>query len=168
MDCPIRPWEPAMTAKEMFLEQLRRQKQEAQLSTTNVAAIRDEWVRAVTELVKQVEAWLKDATVEGLAKYDRTTVDLVEERLGAYQAPGLRIQLPGSRVELTPRARFVAGAGAMGRVDMDCGAHKALLIRTEPTQWQVTQLFPFPLQGDWSGKELSEESFLETLKTLIS
>jgi hypothetical protein len=157
-----------MTVKESFLEQLRKQKQGAQFGTTNVAAIRTEWVAAVGELIKQVEAWLKDATTEGLARYVRTTIDMVEDRLGAYQAPGLRIHFPESTVEVTPKARFVAGVGAMGRVDMDCGAHKALLIRTEPAQWRITQLFPFPLQGDWSGKELNEDSFLQTLRTLIS
>lgn len=72
----------------------------------NWEQIRDEWVRAVEELVGNVESWcrVRDWPTRRIEKR------LEERRLGEYVAPALVIQVDLVKLMLEPVARFVSGA----------------------------------------------------------
>src|SRR5437762_11728992 len=72
----------------------------------NWQQVRDEWVRAVEELVSNVEAWCKarDWPTRRIEKR------MEESRIGGYVVPALLIQADLVKLMLEPAARFVSGA----------------------------------------------------------
>jgi hypothetical protein len=75
-------------------------------------AVRDEWVRAVDQLVADVESWCK-ANDWPTRRIDKR---LEESKIGEYVVPALLIQVDLVKLMLEPGARFVAGAD--GRADL--------------------------------------------------
>jgi hypothetical protein len=69
------------------------------------AAVRDEWVRAVDQLVTQVEGWCKarDWPTRRIPKR------INEPPLGEYEVPALVFQVDFLKLMLEPDARFAAG-----------------------------------------------------------
>ena len=72
----------------------------------NWEQIRDEWVAAVEQLVRETEAW---AQAQGWATR-RDPKEATEYRLGGYTVPQLLIHAPAGRLLLDPIARYVPGA----------------------------------------------------------
>src|SRR5438105_1409704 len=72
----------------------------------NWQQVRDEWVRAVEELVSNVEAWCKarDWPTRRIEKR------MEESRIGEYVAPALLIQADLVKLMLEPAARFASGS----------------------------------------------------------
>lgn len=68
--------------------------------------VRDEWVRAIEQLVTDVEGWCKanDWPTRRIDKH------LEESKIGEYVVPALRIQVDLVKLMLEPGARFVTGA----------------------------------------------------------
>ena len=107
---------------------------------------RDEWLRALEELLTQIEIWLQFADTENLLETMRYKVERVEDRLGVYDAPALKIRLGTDEVDVLPVGRYAIGpipaqaikslpvaegtdSPAAGRVDITNGERKYLLIR---------------------------------------
>src|SRR5947209_6644981 len=78
----------------------------------NWEQVRDEWVRAVEQLVSNVEAWCR-ANDWPTRRIPKT---VTESQIGEYTVPALRIQVDLVKLLLEPVARYVAGAA--GRVDL--------------------------------------------------
>src|SRR5688572_7906641 len=78
----------------------------------NWEAIRDEWVRAVTDLVATVESWCSE---KGWPTR-RIEKRLNESQIGEYTLPALLIQVDLAKWLLEPVARFVPAAD--GVVDL--------------------------------------------------
>jgi hypothetical protein len=74
--------------------------------------VRDEWVRAVEQLVTDVEGWCK-ANDWPTRRIDKR---LEESKIGEYVVPALLIQVDLVKLLLEPVARFVPGAD--GVVDL--------------------------------------------------
>lgn len=74
--------------------------------------VRDEWVRAVEQLVSEVESWCK-ANEWPTRRIDKR---IEESKIGEYVVSGLLIQVDFVKLMLEPGARFVAGA--CGVVDL--------------------------------------------------
>jgi hypothetical protein len=74
--------------------------------------VRDEWVRAVEQLVSDVESWCKanDWPTRRIQKR------LEDSRIGEYYAPALLIQVDLVKLMLEPVARFTPGSD--GVVDL--------------------------------------------------
>lgn len=68
--------------------------------------VRDEWVRAVEQLVTDVESWCR-ANDWPTRRIDK---GLEESKIGEYVVPGLVIQVDFVKLMLEPMARFVGGA----------------------------------------------------------
>lgn len=68
--------------------------------------VRDEWVRAVEQLVGEVESWCKanDWPTRRLTKR------LEDSRIGEYHAPALLLQVDLVKLMLEPVARFTPGS----------------------------------------------------------
>src|SRR5262245_9886124 len=78
----------------------------------NWEQVRDEWVAAVEQLVRDAETWSQG---QGWAvrKEPKT---ITEDRLGSYTVPRLLIHASSGRLLLDPVARYIPGA--TGLVDL--------------------------------------------------
>jgi hypothetical protein len=103
---------------------------------------RAEWLKALEGLLTQIEDWLRAADTEKLLEILRYDVERVEDRLGIYDAPALKIRLGTDEVDVVPVGRYTIGPipahviqsrgtdGPMGgRVDITNGERKYLLLR---------------------------------------
>ncbi len=111
---------------------------------------RDQWIAAVKQLLDQIDDWLRDADPEQLLERIPYEVQRVEQRLGIYDAPALKVRLGTEEVDITPSGRFAHqprsladfmqwiqaggqahewGALSGGRVDITNGDLRYLLLR---------------------------------------
>ena len=72
----------------------------------NWEQVRDEWVTAVEQLIRETETW---SQAQGWATR-REPKTATEDRLGAYTVPRLLIHAPDGRLLLDPIARYVPDA----------------------------------------------------------
>lgn len=71
----------------------------------------ERWVQSEQALIRQLEAWLKEADPEGILKIEKSNHELREEKFGAYDAVlRMRVDLGGRRVDIVPRGGAVGGA----------------------------------------------------------
>lgn len=78
----------------------------------NWEQVRDEWVRAVEQLVRDVEGWCREKD------WPTRRIDkrLEDTRIGEYHAPALLMQVDLIKLMLEPIARFTPGSD--GVVDL--------------------------------------------------
>lgn len=87
-----------------------------------------EWRASLDRLLTRLEGWMREADTEGVLVVSRSEHRFNDEKMGAYTAPGLAIELDGERVEIVPVARLVGGSvhppdqsnpvAVSGRVDL--------------------------------------------------
>jgi len=151
-----------MAAKEELLKDLAQQKEYLQRSAPEQ---RVEWRKSLKQLFAQLAGWLDEARASKLLMVENKDVRILEPQLGVYVAPGLRVVTPrGEVVEIVPKGRMIAGG--YGRVDLECSPKRAMLVQRSPGRWEFAELTPD--QGGWSFRELTEGSFWETLRSLLS
>jgi len=152
-----------VTAKESVFSLLKREKADEEAGDSYRQ--KQEWIAALGKLMAQVRKWLESAEVETLLTVEEVQLELREPGLGAYTAMGLQLTTPhGKVIHVIPKGRFVVGAS--GRVDIECGPKKAVLVQVEPGAWQFAQLAA--AQGRWTFKDFNEESFWEALNDLLA
>lgn len=96
---------------------------------------RDEWVAAVERLLDQCNVWLQVADEAKVLEIESQHVDKLEEGLGNYRVPSLKITLGGTAIRIVPVGRntvgrFGLGLQPEGRVDIAGGASKFIIYRT--------------------------------------
>ena len=131
-----------MAKANQFVEALRGAR--AGVETVAEARLRQrtEWLEDLNELCAAVRAWLAPVIEANFATVTPREVLLTEPDLGEYTASGLEITLIVSgqtrAVLLRPRGMRIVGivddggariTGARGRVDLECGASRAILLR---------------------------------------
>ncbi len=152
-----------MTAKQSMLDLLKQEKQRKE--GANPSDTQKEWLRALRELMDRLCKWMQEAVSDKLLQVEKIDQALTEERIGRYHAPALKIVTPaGVSLTITPKARFIVGAG--GRVDLECPPKKAILVRKASADWQFAEIQPG--RADWRFKDLTEESYWQTLRELLS
>ena len=131
---------------------------------------RGEWLEDLGRFREQVAAWLQPAVDAGGVRLVTIEYSTTEPDLGTYLAPGLRIELivdPPVVVELRPRGCRVAGlvetdgrrvTGASGRVDLERGADRRVLLRFRGDDGVAWVSFA---RGE--KRELTEEIFFDLL-----
>ena len=131
---------------------------------------RDAWVADLGELRRSMVRWLGPVCEAQKAKWRDEEFTLMEPDTGEYQAPGLEIELLAGDprvVVVRPRGVRIVGVvqtggarvvGARGRVDVECGVAREILLRFThdgPTRWLSFS------RGE--KKELDEDLFFEVL-----
>jgi hypothetical protein len=151
-----------MAAKEELFKELAQQKE---LREKRGPEQLKDWGKSLERLFGQLRGWLTPAEADNLLRVEEDRVSLREEGLGAYAAPSLRVITPrGEVVRIIPKGRVIVGA--LGRVDFECSPKKAMLVQRAPHRWQFAELTLDP--GGWSFEDLTEDSFWETLRYLLS
>jgi hypothetical protein len=134
----------AKTMPTEFQEFLRQKSEGTDIRERN--RNRGEWLKAVQGLLSKIEDWLRAADTENLLEIMRYEVERVEDRLGVYDAPALKIRFGTDLVDVLPVGRYAIGpfsaraikslsgvegtdGPAAGRVDITNGERKYLLIR---------------------------------------
>jgi len=128
-------------------QEFLRQKAEASGWKERISA-RAEWLEAIRWLFARIRALLQDADPNGLLEIVQYEVERVEERLGVYDAPALKIRLGTASVDIVPAGRYAPkpislmsllalpsnesrwGDLSGGRVDVTDGEWKHLLLRS--------------------------------------
>jgi hypothetical protein len=118
---------------------------------------RDLWLGALNQLFNQVREWLREADPDGVLEIVPYQVQRMEERLGIYDAPALKIRLGTESVDVRPVGRFSIGPifsrtpkdslsprgtdqPPKGRVDITDGDRRYMLLRAGgegPDRWFV-------------------------------
>lgn len=137
------------------------------MSPPEAAEMREDWVRAVTDLARQVTDWAEE---QGWA-VTRTEREIREETLGVYSVPGLTIDthLPTGfpeetgQVRLEPVALNVFG-DARGRVDLRAwpSFFRVMLLRQPDESWVVHTDSGIDWPSPWS-----QDTFLDLVWRLI-
>ena len=152
-----------MEIKRTFMDLLRERKEQEE--EIDLEAFKDEWLTELRERMAQFKSWLEADREEGLYTITELEVDIDEERLGKYKAPGLLLKTPGGRtIEIEPKARVIVGG--LGRIDFSSVPNRFRLIQTEPGKWAFALVPTVGHNEPYS--ELGEESFFEHLYRLIA
>lgn len=127
-----------------FQEFLRRKAEAAGARERNRA--RAEWLQSVRGLLDQIQDWLRASDPENLLEIVPYEVQRVENRLGIYDAPALKVRLGTDEVDIVPMGRYAIGplaaqtmkslvgeegtdSPAAGRVDLTNGEWRQVLLR---------------------------------------
>jgi hypothetical protein len=124
---------------------------------------RDEWLGEVSALLRTIREWLRPAVGEGLARVEPTQVRLSDAPFGDYDAPALKITLPGSRV-VWVRPAGVLSVGAKGWVDVTCNASRAMLVLNRSGVWKIRS----PDGGSSRLEPLDEPRFADVVAQLVA
>jgi hypothetical protein len=124
-----------------LLDRLREMKRRDEESDVESTAIRTLWLEAVDMLMRAVRAWMLPAVQEGLARIDAATVHVDHDDVGAYDAPALKIALPGARI-VWVRPVGTLRVGAQGIIDVVCGSNRALLVLNRAGVWKIRGAAP--------------------------
>lgn len=119
--------------------------------------LRAEWLGALNRLLDQIRDWLRESDPDGVLECVNYEVQRVEERLGVYDAPALKIRLNTEYAEVLPIGRFTPQPFAFGqwlldrytdlhftngRVDITNGERRHLLLRGDAGEGQWCALIP--------------------------
>ncbi len=118
-----------------FQEFLQKKAEEQHLGFRR--EVRDEWIAAVSRLIRQIETWLDESDPTRLLDRSPLTYDIVEKGLGPYQVEGLQIGVGDLSAQVVPVARNVVGSPRIqvdggqlaGRVDIRNRLNKYILWR---------------------------------------
>jgi hypothetical protein len=142
-----------------LLQQLRVMKRKDDEDTAESTAARSRWLEHVDLLLRAIRAWMLPAVQEGLARLDMATVHVDDDDVGAYDAPAIKISLPGERI-VWVRPVGTLRVGAQGIVDVVCGSSRALLVLNRRGIWKVRSAGPtshlVPLDGHAFARALQE------------
>jgi hypothetical protein len=109
---------------------------------------RGEWLGALNRLLDQIQDWLRELDPEDVLELITYQVERVEERLGVYDAPALKIRVNTDAAEILPMGRFAMRPLSLqglllqnmpsipvdqqrheGRVDITNGERRYVLLR---------------------------------------
>ena len=93
------------TMSTSFVEFLRQRADESGIRQRNLNRL--EWLKALQEILAQIDEWLRAADTDNLLDIARYKVERVEDRLGVYDAPALKIRLGADDVDIVPVGRSV-------------------------------------------------------------
>lgn len=161
-------------------QEFLRQKAEGTSSRDRIRH-RDEWLGALNRLFDLIRNFLRQADPDDLLEIVPYEVQRVENRLGVYDAPAMKIRLGTDAVDLLPVGRFSIGhlsvhsLGASlgeigegdtlaGRVDITNGERKYLLLRSmegDQERW-------FAVDAYSGATLLDRERLEEILRDLLS
>jgi hypothetical protein len=135
---------------------------------------REEWIAAVTQLMRDIRAWLAESDPDGILDVVPITVQVAEPALGYYDAPALKIGVGNHRaVHVQPVGRdalglvgrhLETGVRAEGRVDVTRGVDKYILYRV----FQDGQPRWYALDAYFKATPLDRTRLEEILQDLLS
>jgi len=131
-----------MTRANEFLKALQDAQKRPETVDEVLQRQKAEWLQDLRQLAVSVADWLAPLVNAAVAKVLPKPFDIEEPDIGSYEASGLEISLVvgGERrvVLLRPRGMRISGVvqtggariiGARGRVDIECGVTREILLR---------------------------------------
>jgi hypothetical protein len=108
---------------------------------------KQDWIKRVEQLARQVSGWARDAGWE----VHGATKTIQERTLGEYAVPHLTIKRDGGELFLDPIARHTLNRRSQGRVDL--GAYPTLsrvMLLGSDEGWTIMTDSNVPLREPWS------------------
>ncbi|KAA8998708.1 hypothetical protein FJU31_09920 [Stenotrophomonas cyclobalanopsidis] len=103
-------------ARHLDFDHFLKEQNAARSGSGNLTERRNQWLEKIELLYTRVQEILSAYIESGAMKITVFSLELREERLGSYQAPGLSIDLGGSSVRFVPIGTILLGSP--GRVDL--------------------------------------------------
>ena len=128
-----------------------------QSPVNNWQHVRDAWIAEIEQMAADLERW----AVENDWDIKRDTKEIVEDEIGKYVVPVVRVQTMHGRLYFDPIARFLMGAS--GRIE----------IVATPSFWQAVLM---KVDGRWQfftedlkelNKTWSREDFIDVATLLL-
>ncbi len=160
-----------MSSFKDFLE-LEAKRQRAE--TTERDSVREEWIRAVDDLLALMIDWIKAADENGVLKIERTTHKIREPRIGTYEAAGLRLVSGLRAIDVVPVARYSIGSivgdslGTSirhGRIDMSYGGRRFMLYRQTDGEGRLNWIIVD--DQDYIGRPFEQGTFEHAIESLL-
>ena len=137
-----------------FLKKKQEEYQQEQADWNLVKLKRMDQLERFMECIK---SWLEQPEKEGLVEVNEKKVEIIEEKIGKYEAPALELLIGGESVEITPVGRFIIGAS--GRVDIISFTDRYITLHHSEKGWIYRK------EGKQSDfQEFTEGNFVEILK----
>ena len=115
-----------MTINQSSFDNFVEQKTE-ETKLINWEAKKKLWLTKVNKLYSQIEVWLSDWTRNKKIKISTDeTRSIVEEYIGQYQTPIMKISIGDEKIELIPIGTLIIGS--QGRIDVKGRAGSIMLI----------------------------------------
>jgi hypothetical protein len=142
-----------------LMQQLRDLRRKDEENEAESSQARVHWLEQVDGLLRAIRAWMLPAVQEGLARLDMATVHVDDDDVGAYDAPALKITLPGQRI-VWVRPVGTLRVGAQGIVDVVSGSSRALIVLNRSNVWKIRSAGPsstlVPLDGHAFARALQD------------
>ena len=97
----------------------------------NWQSVRDEWIAELERMAGDLERWAAESDWD----VKRETKEIVEDELGSYMVPVMRIQTMRGRLYFDPICRYVMGASGRIEINATPSFWQAILIK-EKGQWR--------------------------------
>jgi hypothetical protein len=94
----------------------KRRKELALVQSFDKSAVIDEWQKAVSALMAEIEELLQEYKNEGTLQFEPSNILLTEEALDTYQIPQMSLRAGSAVLMIQPIGRMIIGA--TGRVDL--------------------------------------------------
>lgn len=147
-----------MSNMEELSKMLREKNQQEKQRVQSIVKDKTEWLRTLDRLFGNIQKWVGQLLKENLVALKKGGTIIDDDGLfGRYSANMLTIQGKGWCITLRPVGRFMAGA--CGRVDVNCGKIKHILI-LDKEGWELVDNSK---QGS-AHKKLDEELFACLIK----
>jgi hypothetical protein len=133
---PVGTATPPSRPPAALLEQLQTLRRGAERREGEWAATKASWLAELDALCARLRAWLEPASRLALARVETVTVHIANDEVGAYDAPGLNVTMPGPRhVWVHPVGTLIVGG--RGVVEMGCGQNRGLLVLNRSGVWKL-------------------------------
>jgi hypothetical protein len=112
--------------------------------------VRDEWIAEVESMADDIERW----AAENDWDTKRESKEIIEDEIGTYQLPVVRVATMQGRIYFDPTARFVCGA--TGRIDVVATPYfsEARLVKVND-RWRFEEDMK-NLRKNWSRKGFTD------------
>jgi len=117
----------------------------------NWQQVRDSWVAEVEQMAGEIERWAKENDWDT----KRETKEVVEDEIGKYALPVVRIQSMHGRLYFDPIARFLMGASGRVEIIATPSFYQVVLVK-ENGKWQFLDENLKPLKKTWTREDFAE------------
>lgn len=136
-------------------------------ATTEASHVRDEWLDRLTELIENIEQWVRE---EGWST-KRIETKLKSESIGQYSASALVMQKDTTKVLLEPITHSAPGADGVVDLYLMPGLDDIASLYHSDSGWTTHYMYPdsptVSTIREATAKPLSKDSLLTILNEMI-
>lgn len=157
------------TLKSSAFDEFVRSQQADAHATANWNEIRDEWLRHLDRLYRQIREFLKKYIDAGEIQIETSPLSMNEENIGLYTAPQITLRIGRKQVRFQPIGTLLIGS--RGRVDVigsGIASARLVLINKNFTQASDVIRVSVNLEGKLPGPARKEPGEIELAWKIVT